>query len=362
MKLMRFLIIAAVSAPILFSGCGGDPGPGEPAEPRPVKLAELSEGGLARVLEYPGHIVPLEQADMAFEVPGQMVEIKVTEGQRVTAGELLARIDDRNYAADLQAARAKLELAQLEAERAQSLFERDAAPKQQADLALSEMKVAEAAFDQAQKAFEETRLRAPMDGIVARVLVEDIVNVQAKQIILIIQDISRFRVEADLPETLGGQTRPGLTMEERNQLLKPEVMLSFLPERSFPARIEEFSVMADPATRTFSGTFLFDSPEDVLVLPGMTAKVRMTLPRTQRVEAGTFVVPAQAVRASETGSAFVWRRDPGTGSVERVPVRTGHVAGDLMEVVAEALSPGDEVVTSGVLLLQEGDRVRRMDL
>lgn len=362
MKTFRFLILFPALVPFFISGCGGGADPAASPEPRPVKLVRLSEGGLARVLEYPGHILPLEQADMAFEVPGQMVEIAVTEGQKVTAGELLARLDDRSYAAELKAARARFELAQLEAERARSLFEQDAATKQQADLAESEMQVAEAAFDQAQKAHEETRLRAPIDGIVAKVLVEDIVNVQAKQLILIIQDISQFRVEADLPETLGAETRPGLTIEERNQLLQPEVLLSILPGRSFSARIQEFSVMADPATRTFSGTFLFKSPDDVLVLPGMTAKVRMTLPRSQRVAEGTYVVPTQAVRGSETGTSFVWRRDPGTGSVERVPVRMGHVAGELMEIIAENLSPGDEVVASGVLLLEAGDRVREIEL
>ena len=361
MNLIRLLIPSVLLPLVFICGCGGNRGAAVEEKPRPVKLVELSEGGLARVLEYPGRILPLEQAEMAFEVPGRMIEIKVSEGERVMAGDLLARLDDRNYAAELEAARARLELAQLEAERAESLFERDAAPKQKADLAVSEMKVAEAAFDQAEKAFEETRLRAPIDGIVAKVLVEDIVNVQAKQTILIIQDISKFRVEANLPETLGGQTRPGLTIEERNQLLKPEVILSFLPERSFRAQIEEFSVMADPATRTFSGTFLFESPADVLVLPGMTAKVRMTLPRTDRAAAGTYVVPAQAVRSSETGAAFVWRWDPETGLVERVAVRTGNVAGDQMEIVAEGLSAGEQVVASGVQLLEDGDRVRGMD-
>jgi RND family efflux transporter MFP subunit len=361
MKLYRIPLLMALLSAFLLTGCGRQMETGEPGT-RPVKLTRLTEGGLARVLEYPGRVLPNEQADMAFEVPGRMIELSVTEGMEVEEGEVLARLDDRDYAADLEAARAQLEVARLEADRARTLFEREAAPKQNLDLAISQMKVREASYERARKAYEETRLRAPMDGIVAKVLVEDFVNVQAKQTILIIQDLTRFRVTADLPETLGARTRPGLSLEERNRLLNPEVMLSFLPERVLPARIQEFSVMADPATRTFAGTFLFEAPEDVLVLPGMTAKVRMTLPRTSEWAAGTFVVPSQAIRSTETGSAFVWRKQGDRGQVERIEVAIGHLAGGRMEIISESLNPGDLIVTSGVMLLEEGDPVREMDL
>ncbi|HSH09738.1 MAG TPA: efflux RND transporter periplasmic adaptor subunit [Oceanipulchritudo sp.] len=351
-----FPVSLVIVCGLVPTGCGRKAPAEAPQVARPVKMVQLVSGGFDTVLALPGKISPLKQADMAFEVPGVMVEMLVSEGEPVEEGQLLARLDPRDYEAMRAAALAQLENAQIEAERAQALYERQATSKQRQDIALSNLKVAQSAFEKADKAYNDTFLRAPISGIVAKKLVEDVVNVQAKQAILIIQDSSQLKAIVDIPETVGAFARVGMSLEERTAYLKPKVTLSFLPDRAFPARISEVSLMADPATRTYQASFLFDPPTDLMILPGMTAKVEITFQRNTHSGLNAFAVPVQAVAFDNQGSAFVWIVDEDM-TVHKQQVAAGQVSGTQIEIISEALHEGSRVVTSGVHLLSEGDPV-----
>ena len=343
---------------VIVTGCGGGK-PEESALPvRPVKMLELQPGGLATRLELPGQVLPNQQANLAFEVPGQMIEVLVKEADRVEAGQVLARLDPRDYEASRDAAEAQLEVARLEAERARALFEREATSKQRRDLAVSQFKVAQAAFDRAEKAYQDTFLKAPISGSVARILADDIANVQAKEPILIVQDTTRLKVRVNAPESIGALARPGLSTQERSAQTRTEVFLSFFPDRGYPAELEEISLMADSVTRTYEITFAFDPPEEVVVLPGMTARVVVDIPRRESLGAAAFPVPAQVVFADPSGQASVWVVDADSMTVQRQSVQTGTVADGQIEILSDALQPGDRVITSGVQLLEEGMPVR----
>jgi RND family efflux transporter MFP subunit len=147
-------------------------------------------------------------------------------------------------------------------------------------------------------------------------------------------------------------------MEERTAYTQPMVYLSFMPERGFPAALVESSIMADPATRTYEVTLIFDPPEDVIILPGMTARVVIQVGSRLQPESGWFAVPVNAVVSSEEGESFVWVVDPQSMQVHRQEVTTGAISGDRIEIHSGGLNEGDRIVTSGVLYLLEGDEVR----
>ena len=355
-------VLLAVLCTAILPGCGRKPEADTGPVIRPVKLVTLRSGGLQRMIELPGQIQPLQQANMAFEVPGVMTEILVEEGQMVHTGQLLARLDPRDYEAIRTSAEAQLEAARIEAERAQALFDRKATSKQRLDIAVSKFKVAEAEYERADKAYEDTKLIAPIDGIVARKLVEDVVNVQAKQVILIIQDNSKLKAVVNIPENIGMYARRGLNNEERTTRIHPEVMLSFRPDLSFPAKFSEVSMMADTTTRTYEATLVFDPPKEIMVLPGMTAKVRAKVPEDVEEASDRFAVPVHAVGYDDQGAAYVWKVKADDMSVTKVQVTTHNVAGDSIEVSAPGLENGDQVATSGVHYLTEGMTVRPFTL
>jgi len=295
---------------------------------------------------------------MAFEVPGVMTELLVHEGQEVTSGQLLATLDPRDYQAGLEAAVAQLEVATLEEERTQILYEKEATSKQRLDIATGTVKVAQANYEKAEKAVQDTSMRAPISGVVAKILVNDIVNVSAKQEILIIQDNSQFKAVVDIPETVGGAVDPRLERGEVLEMFEPIVFLSYAPERGFPAKLTEISLMADKATRTYEATVLFERPEDAMILPGMTARVVITIPERQKNAINTFTISSRAVASDENGNSFVWLVDPTDMSVSRREVSLGLISEDEVEIVCETLKAGDKIITSGVHSLLEGDRVR----
>ena len=119
--------------------------------------------------------------------------------------------------------------------------------------------------------------------------------------------------------------------------------------------------MADFATRTFEGTLEFDPPEDLNILPGMTAKLEVNVSDAVRIKKDSYVVPSQAVTADESGTPFVWVVDSSSKKVSKQSVTTGDLMGSDIEVISDALSDGVWVATSGVHKLRDGDQVRNFE-
>ena len=327
-----------------------------------MKIVQLGDSTMRRMLEVPGQIQPLREASMAFEVPGLVQEVLVDEGNLVKAGDVLARLDDRDYRAARDGAEAQLVAARSEAERAQALFDRQATSKQRLDVALANLQVAQSAFDRAEKARQDTEMRAPFDGVIARVMVEDVVNVQAKQGIMVLHDVSRLKILIDVPETIAILIDPRIPPAERNGRFQAKVFMTTGTDEGFPAQVLETAMTANPQTRTFAVTLAFDPPDDLNILPGMTARLRVDATALVRTDgAARFEVPSHAVGADSDGRPFVWRVDPTSMKISAVAVTTGRMSGDNVEIVAPELAPGDMIATSGLLYLREGTEVTRFE-
>jgi RND family efflux transporter MFP subunit len=214
-------------------------------------------------------------------------------------------------------------------------------------------------LETAQKAVEDTLLIAPFAGRVAKKLVKDFQNVNAKQAVLIRQDDSSLELVVNVPERDLTKKAQSRTLEEATRRLAPEVSVTAIPDESFPARLKEISTTADTVTRTFRATFAFDKPSDVQVLPGMTAKVAINRPGSGERQTG-FSIPAQATLADDTGAAYVWVVDPEAMTVSRRMVELGEMSGADV-VVRSGLAGGDVVAISGVHQLREGMPVRRLE-
>ncbi|UCD23977.1 MAG: efflux RND transporter periplasmic adaptor subunit, partial [Gemmatimonadota bacterium] len=285
------------------------------------------------------------------------ISFPVVEGQRVRAGQVLARVDPRDYEANRNADLASRNEKRANYERLQDLYAADAVSLQDLDVARREYEVATARLAISQKAVDDTRLRALFSGVVARTLVEEFENVRAKQAILLLQGGGGLEMKVNIPErdvVFGGR---GRTLDQLNALANPEVEIAALPGRRFPARITEFAAAADPVTRTFRATVAFAPPDDAQVLPGMTGKV-VTNPALAGAEANRFWVPSAAVAVADDGAWYVWRVDQATMRVQRVPVEAGPMSGTEVEITG-ALEIGDLIATSGVQQLREGVSVSR---
>jgi RND family efflux transporter MFP subunit len=358
-KPIRWLIAAAAAAAWAFAlGCGDEPAAPAPVA-QPVKILTVGGGGTGAALEYSGEISPAQNAEPAFEVPGKMIEFPVEEGQHIEEGAVIARLDPRDYQAEADKAKANFKKTEADLKRYTTLYEKGVNPLTDVERSQRRMEVAEAELRTAGKALEDSTLRAAFAGTVAKKLAEDFQNVRAKQPIIILQDESTLEIKVAVPESDYARMKPGLTNEERTRRTQPKVSISSIAGRSFPARIKEFSTTADPVTRTFQATFAFESPSDVVIRPGMSAKVRLH-PSDSAISPGAVAIPARAVRTDESGEAFVWVVDPETMKVKRTPVVAGDLSGESI-AVSSGLSPGQQIATSGVHHLRDGMEVRRFE-
>ena len=354
--------VTLVAITALFTGgfgCGDEPPPAAPEAVQPVKILEISGGTNVETLEFPGEIRAAQQAELAFLNPGKLIKLPVLDGQEVALGEVLARLDPRDFEDMRDAENAKLANAEADLSRVKALHAADVASQQELDRAQSQYEVARADASRALKKVEDDSvITAPFAGTVAKVLVQNFQSVQAKQTIVLIQDTSTLEVAFAIPESALAGRRPGRGKQERNALLQPRVIVSSIPGRSFPASVKEFSPTADPTSRTFQAVVTFKKPADITILPGMTASVRLNSPDGGDGGSSIIRIPATAALADEQGKAYVWKVDPSSMQVSRSPVELGPLTGKSVTVTS-GLVGGDWIAVSGVHQLREGMRVRR---
>jgi membrane fusion protein, multidrug efflux system len=303
------------------------------------------------LLEIPGRVQAAQRSDLAFQVPGLLIDLPVVAGQRIRRGDVLGRVDPRDFENRVGLERARLNLAQADFERFSALSTSPASPVTAAevDRRRAIFEIAKVRVEQAQKNLADTTLRAPFDGVVAERLVDNHMQVQARQPVLLVDSADVLEVVVDLPERVISRVREA----PRDQPVG-EAVFAVLPERRFPVTLSEVATRADPGTQTFRVTMRFDRPRDVNLLPGMTVTV-YSQPVLYAKE--NLRVPETAVFTSETGQISVWVVDPET---LRIAQRTVRVSDDVngMAIVLEGLQPGEQVVGTGVRQLRAGMTVR----
>lgn len=353
----RSLRLSVLLVLLATVGCAKDEVVQVEPPPRPIKIFRL-EGNLAEARpDYPGRIKAVKVVELAFEVGGRIIDWNVDEGQRVQKGQVLARLDPRDYQAKVEAARARLRLAQAEYRRESKLFASGSGTQRDLDVATRSRDVSQAELRIAQKALEDTKLRALFDGVIARKLVTDFRTVAAREPVLLLQDESVMEVIVDVPERDLAGRRDEVSFEEFNERAKPMVELSALPGNKFPVALTELATAADPSTRTFRATFSMRKPERIGVLSGMTARLMLT--GLEAAPPDEVLVPVEAVIADSDAEPFVWQVDQESMTVSKLPVVAGAVTGDRI-VIEDGLQGGEAIAMSGVHLLNEGMQVREL--
>jgi RND family efflux transporter MFP subunit len=296
-----------------------------------------------------------------------VVDIRVSKGQQVKAGEILARIDPRDYqvqvanlSAQLAAARAQEVQAAEGYQRVRGLYEHDNASKADFDNATAALDVGRAQVEATEQALRaarlslaDTELKAPYDGTVADRLVEEHQTVAAGRAIIQFQGSDGMEVLINVPEReVAELTRKAPAgIEVRFDALSDDEVI--------PARVKEFATETDRQTQTFPVTLELDRRPSADLLPGMTASVRWLTGNGEH-QAPTMIVPLAAVGSDAEKGAFVWRVDPDSMMVERVAVTTGALTDSGIEITT-GLDASDRILAAGVDFVVEGTKVRPLD-
>jgi RND family efflux transporter MFP subunit len=332
---------------LALSACGPDEAPPLAEVARPVKMMTIGIATGDETLEIPGSVYAAQSAELAFEVAGRMSERLVEEGQVVAAGEVVARMDARDYLARRDRARATRDTTRADYERYSIAYKANAVTEQDVSRAKGQYDVAQADLDVAQKALEDTELRAPFGGRIARRLVDDFANVNAKEAVMILQDESSLELRVDVSERDWVHSDTDIPRDQVTKLINPRVQVASLNDHQFPAYLKEMSASADPVTRTYRVTFGFASPDFANVSPGMTGSVVVDRAKRNNPDTAGMAIPSNLVVADADGNPFVWVIDAASMRVSKRPVELGELSGSNVDVL-RGLSIGDKVVASGV--------------
>jgi len=376
-----------------------------------VQFARVRREDITSRVRAPGKIEPRTQVKVSADVMGKIVHLPVKEGDRVKQGQLRLQLDDTQYRSAFSQARASrasaearlrevessLKVVEANYQRQKALFEQQLLSQAEWDQATTnyesarvsvatareEISRSQAALDAASDNLSKCRFLAPLDGVVSALNVEQgeivitgTMNNPGTQI-LVVSDLSRMLVKADVDET---------DIVDMSVGQKAKITVDALPDTSFPGTVTE---IGNTAKRTFTGgsdgqtnfevKVVFD--ENVpAVRPGMTADVEIDTGTREK----TLGVPIQAVvirtereleRASRkerpanrarrdaaltADEDTVGRKDKEItglfvvrdGAAAFVPVRTGIASETAIEIFGEA-KEGESVVAGPYKALRE---------
>ncbi len=342
-------IILGMAAVGLLSACSG----GDVSEPeimRPAKLFKVTAANDRIDVSFPAIIEARNSSTLTFQVGGLLQEFRVSEGQPVRRGQVIARLDQRRYRNAVNSAQAQFDTAQGEYESASALFKQNAIAGITVQQRRAQRDVAAATLDSAKKDFADTVLRAPFSGVIAEKLAIRFENVSAQQDIVKLQSTGAAEAVVSVPASLVGRF-------SGRQPTSEYVVLSSAPDIQIPGRFLAARTQADTQSQTFRVKFAFNPPPGLTVLPGMTGTVYVGRELLdEELEGDGITVPLGSV-LSDGKASYVWVVDRKTMTVTKRKVSVAQSIGDEIGI-ASGLKPGETIVSAGAAYLHDGMKIR----
>ncbi len=341
---------------------------GRPPEVQTATVTMKQAGQAGTVLTGSGYIVTEHKyIVIGTKILGQIVDEPIEEGKRVKVGDVLARIDDRDYQAQLRQAHADRDLAvanvklkQARAERMRELYKERVESKDSLEDAENQLSVAEAAVRKAEAAIDfakfnvsQTVITSPINGVVLQKYREvgDTINyggsIQAgggATDIAQLADLSDLRCEVDINESDIAKVMMGTPAT---------VIPDAYPDNPFPAQVVKIYPEADRQKGTVKVEVKILQPDLKIIKPEMSAKVTFQSIMTQKAAAPMVLVPKKAI-VTEGNASSVWvvRLD----AAHSIPVVLGREFQDGVEV-RQGLSGGETVIVVPPPTLHDGQAV-----
>jgi RND family efflux transporter MFP subunit len=341
----------------LMVACGEEPEE-RPAEVRPVRTVTVEKRPAGVPVVLTGRIEAEDEARLAFRLSGRMIARDVNVGDRVEAGQLIARLDSQDQQNALQAAEANLMAAQGQATEAEAEFQRQRTleergfaaravyerARQGRQTTRSQVEAAEAQVRFARDQVAFTDLHADAEGVVTETGAEPGEVVQAGQLIVRLARQNGRDAVFDVPAQVLRSAPPD-----------PEIQVFLTEDPGLEAigRVREVAEQADPATRTFQVKVGLAAPPPEMRL-GATVTGRMEIDEGEVIR-----LPATALTRQGDDPA-VWVVDPATETVSLRAVDVLRYEPAAI-VVASGVTPGEIVVTAGVQALHPGQKVRLLE-
>jgi RND family efflux transporter MFP subunit len=355
------------------AGCATAPQPER--VPTPVRTEKVKPAPIGRGVRYSAQIVPQDQVAVSFKTSGYVLDLlqvrdngghlrDLEEGDPVTAGAVLARVEERDYQSKV--ARAEAGIAQAKAgedkalndlTRAEALFKADALVKPDLDAAraayqsaVAQSAAARADLDVAATALRDTTLRAPRGGVVLERKLDRGALASPGTVVFTIGAVDSLKAVFGVPDAVVRQLRPGMSLT---------ASADAVVDRTFNGRVTTIAPVADRDTHLFSVEVTIPNRDGAL-RPGMIATIQLDESNQSLTKSAGPAVPLTAIvkDSAKEGAYAVFVVDGNESNLQAKlrAVTPGPIAGDGIQI-ASGVSAGEQVIVSGAARLRDGERI-----
>ncbi len=346
----KITLIYAVSASLLFAACSSSTGTTSQAQISiPVTVEEIVSGNLEQITSTNGSLTPLSSATVTNKIEGvYRPAINPATGKyykigdKVKAGEVLARLEDEEYVNDISIETKKIswEIAEGEYDKYVILQEKGGATETDVKNAAVDVETTKNAYINAQISIANMSVTSPISGIIVDLEYQTPgVEIETGISLFSVMDYSKMYLDISLSESTMSYIHAGLPVY---------ISHYSIPDEYVDATIDQLSPSIDTTTRTYKGIVLVDN-DKLLLKPGMFVKTEIVV--DQAVDA--IIIPKEIIRTSQNTS-FVFIAD-GTTAMQ-CEITTG-ISNDTYIEVKSGLYIGDKLIVDGYQTLRNRSKI-----
>jgi membrane fusion protein, multidrug efflux system len=330
---------------LLLAGCKGKDGAeataaeGKESPSIPVEVAGLERGDVFALYTGTASLETDHDALVIAKVGGEVVEIRAEEGDRVKAGQLLARLDGDRLQLEMERARANALKVEQEYNRSVQLFEQGLVSSGAFEGMKHDLDALRAIYRLAQLEYSYTRIVAPIDGVVTRRHIRLGNTISVNEPAFQVTELDPLIAYIHIPEREFRRLEPGQAAD---------LTLDAIPGQRFSAQVERISPIVDPVTGTFKVTMKVPDQGGRLK-PGMFGRFNIVWDTRKNV----LLVPRVAIVDDDVSDSVFVVVD---GKAERRTVRVGYTRGTQVEIM-DGLEGDEEIVVIGQAGLRDGARI-----
>jgi RND family efflux transporter MFP subunit len=307
-----------------------------------VSVATLKDTMFNHYLDIQGSVETKENILIQPEMPGTLVALNVKAGQRVSKGQLLARVDDGGSSQQVASLETQYQLAKTTFERQKNLWSQKIGSEIQYLQAQTQMLSLQRSVAQAKAMLSKTEIRAPFSGTIDEVFVERGQVVSAgPQGLMRIVNLNNMFVSTSIPESYIGKLKVGTQVD---------VFLTSL-NKNYKGKVRQIGNFINPNNRSFGIEVSIPNPENLL-RPNQVAKLKVI----DYTVKNAIVVPSNVIQEDGKGNQFVFvatNSDGKTATAKKAMVAIGKSSDNVTEILS-GLSANDIIVIEGVNTISEG--------
>ncbi|PCJ92797.1 MAG: efflux transporter periplasmic adaptor subunit [Flavobacteriaceae bacterium] len=313
-----------------------------------VSVFEVASSNFNHYLEVQGDVMTRQNVLIYPEISGTLLKVYVQEGQKVSKGQLLAKIDDGGMGSQLSQLQSQAELAKTTFERQKRLWDQKIGSEIQFLQSKTNYEASSNAVKQLQSQLEKSSLRAPFSGII-----DDIIKDQGTVVapmgpgseVFRIVNLSNMFIEVDVPESYLGTVTKG-----------KEALVNFpILGVSMVSKVRQTGNFINPGNRSYTIEIPI-SNKNGNIKPNLTAKVKIN----DYTNENAIMIPQSIISENAAGEQYVYITLEATDNIADIKkqiITTGRTNGDFIEVLS-GVNAGESLISEGARSVKPGQKVK----